>query len=69
MSSQSIILSSSVTGNVIRRIKENFQISKEYLTMEVIRKIWPYIRSPMQLRNDMGLILQSNKIKKMAEKH
>jgi len=37
--------------------------------MQVIRKMFHLIKSSIQLRKDMGLIMWSNKVKEMVENH
>jgi len=52
MKIQSISLSSSMIGRVMRILKKNDLRSGEGLMMQVRRKICPLIRSSMQLRKD-----------------
>lgn len=54
---------------VVRILKENGSRSEDYLRMQVRRKMWPHIRSILQLKKDMGIILWRNRIKAMTKNH
>ena len=56
-------------GKGVTRLKENFHISEQDLRMQVRRKMFLLTRSLMQLRSDMDLNLERNKIKVVEKNH